>query len=71
MCGHCCDFTILLNDGGKLESLLKGGGPGGRFPQTPGCKAKDCFVNFVASAANFIQKDLNSKVAYLAECRYI
>ena len=47
MCGHCCDFTILLNDVGKLESLQKDGGPGRRFPQTAGCKSRACFVNSV------------------------
>jgi len=47
MCGNCCDFTILLNEGGKLESLQKDGGPGRRFLQTAGCKAKACFVDTV------------------------
>jgi len=45
MCGHYCDFTIFLNDGGKLESLQKDGGPGRRFPQTARSKARACFVD--------------------------
>jgi len=36
----------LLNDKCKLESLQRDGRPGWRFPQTAGCKARTCFVDF-------------------------
>jgi len=39
-------LLLLLNDGCKLESLQKDGGPGTKFPQTAGCKAMACFVDF-------------------------
>jgi len=37
-------LLLLINDGGKLESLQKDGGPG-RFPQIAGCKARDGLVD--------------------------
>jgi len=47
----CCVGTavallLLLNDGCKLESLQRDGGPGWRFPQTAGCKARTCSADY-------------------------
>ena len=39
------DLLLLLNYGCKLESLQRDGGPGWRFPQTAGCKARTGFVD--------------------------
>ena len=41
-------LLLLLNDGCKLESLQRDGGPGWRFPQTAVCKARTCFVGMVS-----------------------
>ena len=40
-------LLLLLNDKSKLESLQRDGRTGLRFPQTAGCKARTCFVDFV------------------------
>jgi len=31
MCGHCCDFTILLNDGASLNHCKKNEDQAGDF----------------------------------------
>ena len=40
-------LLLLLNDKCKPESLQRDGSPGRRFPQTAGCKARTCFVDFI------------------------
>jgi len=39
-------LLLLLNGKCKPESLQRDGRPGWRFPQTAGCKARTCFVDY-------------------------